>query len=95
MNVRTVRLTDRRLGEPSNETREVAGYVIEKHVPLPKPAGHPSPLVKVLLAMEVGDSIVHRRRPNTATHSKPVKKSGRTFTSRRLADGRYRIWRIT
>jgi hypothetical protein len=112
MNIRTVRLLDRRPGEgpkvddpPVVRTprpKTVAGIAIERDVPLPEPRGRETPAMQALLALEVGESFVHNGSVKTAIHSKPVRKSGRKFTARRLSGppnqskrGTFRVWRVS
>lgn len=94
--LRTVRLLDRKPGEPGREEKIVAGITIETNVPLPDPRGHFSPVLEALLALQVNESFHTMRHPRSSLHSKRVKKTGRTFTARDLGAGKgWRVWRLT
>lgn len=85
---RTVRLTDRRLGEASpsdNAPRTVAGFQIEQGIPAPQRRN----LKLILAALAVGESIVHTA---SGTWTRRLFKD-RKFTQKKLAHKRYRIWR--
>lgn len=92
--VRTVRLLDRRPGEPADETKEVAGIVIERHVPLAAiPHRPPAPIIQALRALEVGESFVWASQAKDQRLRVQSTHPGRGFASRKLPDGRFRIWR--
>lgn len=88
--MREVRLLDRRPGEPVNEAKIVEGVRIETGVPIPtrhQPMGR---LRAIMLALEVGESFVW---PSRARIDSRIDR-GRQFHSRKLPDGRYRVWRV-
>ena len=98
--LRTVRLLDRRPGEPTNEVREVAGYILEKNVPLPRhAAGRFSPLLDAILALEPGESLVDRTQAKEQRY-KARKRHGKhvSFCVDKIKEGehrgKYRIWRL-
>lgn len=87
--VRNVRLLDREPGK-----REVAGYVIESGIPIPKKDTKPARLLQALLTLKVGESFVHRVRASSQSLAQGGKQAGRKFTQRRVGTGpQYRIWR--
>lgn len=78
----------------SADANAVAGYQIESGIPIPIGRGHNSPLVEVLLAIAVNQSIVHNGDPKSAINSKSVRTTGRKFTVRALSEGKqFRVWR--
>jgi hypothetical protein len=92
--MRTVRLLDRRPGETVNDCREVAGIVIESGIPLAMIPRQITAIVQALTALQVGDSLVWRHQAKDARIRVQGKHKGRSFASRKLPDGRYRIWRV-
>ena len=88
-------MLDRAPGEPVDEIKEVAGIVIERGIPLADvPHKPPSPIVQALRALEVGESLVWASQAKDQRLKVQTKHPGRSFASRRLPDGRFRIWRI-
>lgn len=89
--VRTVRRLDER-----SETKEIAGVVIEKGIPVPPRITRAvAKVVTVLTTMEVGDSFVSER--DERDHRVKVsRQTGRKFVGRPLdpQKKRWRIWRI-
>lgn len=85
--------TIRRLDERS-ETKEIAGVVIEKGIPVPsRVTQQVSRVLTVLRALEVGESFVAVR--NERDHRLTVQKAtGRKFVGRPLDGKRWRIWRV-
>lgn len=84
--MRTVRLMDRRPGEPKDEVKEVMGIRIDRDIPLP-----PRLIGKIdaaLMALEIGESFEHTKRIGTRK-----KLAGKKFTIRRQPNGKYRVWR--
>jgi hypothetical protein len=95
VNTRTVRLLDRRPGQPADDARTVAGYVIEKGVPLPKARDHTARQKEALLALAVGDSIVFPDQAKDARAALRKSHPEREFTRRRVKGSTgQRIWRI-
>ena len=86
---RRVMLLDRAPGQAAPEFKSVRGVRIEKGVPIPR-THQIGKLKAIMLAMEVGESFVSEKRSKL---DGKAKLPGREFTSRRLADGRFRIWR--
>lgn len=85
-NVRTIRLLDRERGKPT-ESREVAGIVVEKGVPLPEP--RTTGLMDALRALEVGESFLYHCHIKDRANRVP----GRKFACRKRPDGQWRVWR--
>lgn len=81
--LRTVRRLDGK-----SEVKEIAGYVIERDVPMPKVARE-SALQDALAAMEVGESLLSGSRASDPRQRLKPK----TFVSRKIG-GKYRIWRV-
>lgn len=72
------------------KVKRVGEYVIEQGIPLPVRA---SPLVDALVALEVGESFVHRKRINVCAIRKAG--AGKKFIQRCVVKGgaQHRIWR--
>lgn len=68
-------------------------YKIEKGVPLPDRIGVGKPEIYGFSKMEIEDSIVATRKAVSAARCYG-ERNGVKFTSRKLSDGTYRIWRI-
>ena len=82
-------LLDTRPGEPGREYMSIRGVRVEKGVPVPKT--HQQGKWKTVLdALDVGDSFVHSKRVKL---DGKAKIPGKEFTSRRLSDGKFRMWR--
>lgn len=96
--VRTVRLLDRLPGGPAPESRHrtVEGVAVELGVPFAqRRGGYPrGARVRLLLALEIGESFVASHECNQARASKTVKASGRRYASSKQPDGSFRIWRV-
>lgn len=88
--IRTVRLLDRRPGEPANEVKEIHGVEIEAGIPLPEKRHTPGRLRQIMFALQVGESFVW---PNRAKIDSRVDAGGREYVTRILPDGKFRIWR--
>lgn len=89
--VRTIHRLDRLPGG-ATESRALHGVVIEKGIPIPTTnrPGRPGRLMEVLMTLEVGESFLHINRVRQRNMPKD-----RKFTTRRLAVGKYRVWRTT
>ncbi len=85
----TVRAISTHTMDKGTEKR-VGEYVIERGIPLPT---RPSAIVDALVALEIGESFVHRKRINTYA----IKKAGpgKRFQQRSIGKGpQHRIWRV-
>lgn len=88
--MRTVRLLDRQK-RGAFEERTICGLKVEKGVPIPPHIVHPKTGLKAALcAMEIGESLVYPKMPSGTLG----KIKDRKFSTRKLVDGNFRIWRI-
>jgi len=93
-NARTVRLLDRQPGKPADDSRTVAGFVIERGVPMPESYGLIPRQRAALLALAVGESIVFINYANDPRRTLRKTHPERAYSHRKLKTGGYRIWRI-
>ena len=68
--------------------------MIESGIPIAKIPRDVTPIVRALSALEVGDSLVWKHPAKDARIRVQLKHKGRSFASRKLPDGRCRIWRM-
>ena len=84
--------TIRRLDERS-EVKVVAGFVIETGIPLPDVRVGKGTILAALLALEVGESLVHRKDAKDARSTARKRRPGTAYSCRPIAGGKFRIWR--
>jgi hypothetical protein len=95
VNTRAVRLLDRRPGQPADDARTVAGYVIERGVPIPRAKQDRSALREAIEALAVGESLVCKDIPHDLLKRARERHPGCTWTQRKIKTGGWRVWRTT
>lgn len=68
-------------------------FTIEKGIPMPAKRAESNSLLNALRDMEVGDSFLIPLKTRNALHSYQ-KKTGHTFSSRKISVDQARVWRI-
>lgn len=92
-NIRTVRLLDRAPGQRADDARTVAGYVIERGVPVPSSRSNRSELRAAIAALGVGESLVADTVPHDILTRQRLEHPDRGYTQRKLKTGGWRVWR--